>query len=207
MSDDARRGAWMDGYRIWLQRSTSAYGDVLFHGMDKWKGAMKRMDEGGYAPKDAYQDWWDLASKWWDTTTTHLGAFPFAFKKLGSVPSVLFVVQPPPDSSKGPTAHDPACVLLRAHLDPTTDLKASPLVRVDGNAPSSFDGLITLQRDDPWLEIGLQDLLVLGGKPPASALSASSKYKVPPGHYVASVYADQPGTKVPLAIVHLVIEA
>jgi hypothetical protein len=204
---ETRRGAWIDSYRIWLERSTNAYRDVFVHGTDKWKGAMTRMDEGSYGQKDAYQDWWDVASKWWDTTTTHLGAFPFALKKVGAVPSVLFVIQPPPDSNRGPTAHDPAYVPLRAQLDPTTEIKASPLVRLGGGTPSPVEGVITLDRDDPWLGIGLQDLLVLGGKPPVSTPSTSAAFKVAPGHYVASVYADTPGNKIPLAVVHLVIEA
>jgi hypothetical protein len=179
---------WTETFRQLMERGTNAYSEVLSQAMEKFSGAMGKMDSGGYQQQDVVKDLWELAGKWWESTA-HLASLPFDTASTGAVPSVLFVVHPPPGPDDSPTAHDPTCVFLRAALDKSTEVVASPLVRIDAQAPPAND-VITLDRDGRRLRIGLQNLLSLGENAR--------------GHHVASVYADEAGNKVPLAIVHVV---
>ena len=187
MSSSGSSRDWMETWRSVLQESTNAYSGVFSETMSRCQAAVDGMDAGTYEHKDALRDWWALAGKWWESTA-HLAAKPFS--PVGSVPTVLFVIHPPTAGERTPTAHDPAEIWLRASLDATTEITAGPLVRVDGGGVSSVEGVISLERQGHRLRVGLQDLSRIGAADAA-------------GYHVASIFADEVGNRVPLAMVNV----
>jgi hypothetical protein len=151
---------------------------VVSKSTDTWAEIYGRMQSREYSSRDAMDAWSSLVNLYYENTVDLL-SLPFTPRDTGGVPTVLFVRDAVAEGADARNVH------LQTAIDPDTPLGVTPLIPLGGGAPVDGD-FVSLNLQGRTLQVGLQNLR-----------------RLPPGHYVATVYADERGSIPALAVVHV----